>query len=107
MGSSAEYAPADAARVHFGSHRGGGHATPRIVHDDSVDAPPPPPITVIEVVYPAERGAIGLRGSQEPPSWENTTQPSEVRRGSAPVNILLQLLFPAEMHSPSTQRSYT
>lgn len=49
------------------------------MQDAPVDAPPPPPVTVIEVVYPPGRGAIGLRGSQEPLSWESTTEPTEVR----------------------------
>ena len=35
-------------------------------------------MTVVEVLYPPERGVIGLRGSHEPLSWDETTQPSEV-----------------------------
>lgn len=34
--------------------------------------PPPPSVTLVEVVYPAHRGVIGLRGSHEPLSWEHT-----------------------------------
>lgn len=37
--------------------------------------PPPPPVTRVEVVYPAARGTIGLRGSQSPLSWEHTEPP--------------------------------
>ncbi len=48
------------------------------MHDDHHEAPPAPPITVVEVRYPASQGAIGLRGSDAPLSWESTTQPSEV-----------------------------
>lgn len=33
--------------------------------------------TIIEVIYPGHRGAIGIRGSQPPLSWEATTPPSE------------------------------
>lgn len=36
----------------------------------------PPPVTVIEVVYPPHRGAIGLRGSHAPLSWEHTERPA-------------------------------
>lgn len=42
------------------------------------DAPNPPPNTVetlIEVIYPKERGAIGLRGSMAPLNWETTLPP--------------------------------
>src|SRR4051794_3842152 len=39
--------------------------------------PDPPAVTVIEVVYPPHRGAIGLRGSHAPLSWQHTTPPDE------------------------------
>jgi predicted alpha/beta superfamily hydrolase len=32
--------------------------------------------TIVEVVYPAERGSIGLRGSLSPLSWHETTLPT-------------------------------
>ena len=32
--------------------------------------------TIVEVVYPAERGPIGLRGSLNPLSWHETTMPT-------------------------------
>ena len=32
--------------------------------------------TIIEVVYPRERGTIGLRGSASPLSWTETTGPT-------------------------------
>src|SRR3954469_19112057 len=32
--------------------------------------------TIIEVVYPQERGSIGLRGSARPLSWTKTTPPT-------------------------------
>jgi predicted alpha/beta superfamily hydrolase len=38
--------------------------------------PPPPATTVIDVRYPPHRGAIGLRGSHAPLSWEHTTPPT-------------------------------
>lgn len=44
----------------------------------------PPDITVIEVIYPAGRGAIGLRGSTAPLSWE-TTMPPSLREGDRHV----------------------
>lgn len=34
--------------------------------------------TIIEVVYPASRGKIGLRGNQPPLSWEHTQHPARV-----------------------------
>lgn len=40
--------------------------------------PDPPPATVVEVLYPAHRGAIGLRGSLAPLSWEHTEPPAVV-----------------------------
>ncbi|HEY0189764.1 MAG TPA: hypothetical protein VGC42_01495, partial [Kofleriaceae bacterium] len=41
------------------------------------DSPPRQPrgSTVIEVIYPPHRGAIGMRGSRDPLSWEHTTAP--------------------------------
>lgn len=39
---------------------------------------PPPPVTLIEVIYPSHRGKIGLRGSHAPLSWEQTREPDEV-----------------------------
>lgn len=46
-------------------------------------APPPslsrpPPFTAIEVVYPTDKGRIGLRGSHAPLSWEHTEPPVEI-----------------------------
>lgn len=38
----------------------------------------PAPDTTIEVIYPRHRGAIGLRGSVAPLSWEHTTPPTRV-----------------------------
>jgi enterochelin esterase-like enzyme len=38
----------------------------------------PPPVTLIEVIYPAHRGKIGLRGNHAPLSWEHTREPDEV-----------------------------
>ena len=38
--------------------------------------PDPPATTVIEVNYPAHRGAIGMRGNRAPLSWEHTTRPA-------------------------------
>lgn len=35
--------------------------------------------TVIEVVYPARRGTIGIRGSHAPLSWTETTKPTATR----------------------------
>lgn len=32
--------------------------------------------TIVEVVYPASRGSIGIRGSLHPLSWHETTQPT-------------------------------
>ena len=32
--------------------------------------------TIIEVIYPADRGSIGIRGSLSPLSWHHTTQPT-------------------------------
>jgi enterochelin esterase-like enzyme len=46
----------------------------------STSLPPPPPATLVEVVYPASRGAIGLRGSHAPLSWEHTHVPSTLDR---------------------------
>lgn len=51
--------------------------------------PAPPATTVIEVVYPAHRGAIGIRGNRAPLSWERTTPPA-VREGDRHV-------FPVEV----------
>ena len=44
-----------------------------IVLRDREDGPEP---TWIEVRYPAERGAIGLRGNRAPLSWDHTTKPT-------------------------------
>ena len=40
--------------------------------------------TIIEVVYPADRGPIGLRGSAAPLSWTKTT-PANARLGDRSV----------------------
>ena len=37
-----------------------------------------PPITLVEVIYPPDRGTIGLRGNHAPLSWEHTQPPDEV-----------------------------
>jgi predicted alpha/beta superfamily hydrolase len=34
--------------------------------------------TVVQVTYPPERGAIGLRGNHAPLSWEHTMEPDEI-----------------------------
>ncbi len=47
---------------------------------DPVDAPPSE--TLIEVIYPVGRGAIGIRGSHAPLSWEHTEEPKQ-RSGDA------------------------
>jgi enterochelin esterase-like enzyme len=39
---------------------------------------PTPPVTLVEVVYPSQRGKIGLRGSHPPLSWEETRAPDEI-----------------------------
>jgi predicted alpha/beta superfamily hydrolase len=40
--------------------------------------PASPPVTIVEVSYPAHRGRIGLRGSHAPLSWEHTQAPDQV-----------------------------
>lgn len=42
------------------------------------DPPPPARPTLIEVIYPPERGAIGLRGNLRPLSWEHTEKPTKI-----------------------------
>ncbi|CAN5712103.1 hypothetical protein BH09MYX1_BH09MYX1_02420 [soil metagenome] len=39
---------------------------------------PSPRATVVEVIYPAARGRIGLRGSHAPLSWDETAYPVDV-----------------------------
>ncbi len=39
---------------------------------------PSPKPTIVEVIYPAERWRIGLRGSHAPLSWDETKYPSKV-----------------------------
>lgn len=37
----------------------------------------PPAETLIEVIYPSERGPIGIRGSHAPLTWEHTQKPTQ------------------------------
>ncbi len=37
---------------------------------------PSPKVTIIEVIYPPDRGTVGLRGSHSPLSWEVTAPPT-------------------------------
>lgn len=59
--------------------------------------PPPATITVVEVVYPPDRGTIGLRGSHAPLSWEHTERPTELQgdrsifRLSIPAGVVCAL----------------
>jgi enterochelin esterase-like enzyme len=48
-----------------------------MISSESVSIPPPP-VTLIEVVYPAHRGKIGIRGNHAPLSWETTREPDQV-----------------------------
>ena len=53
--------------------------------DEAPSVPEPAPAprrTVIEVVYPHDRGAIGLRGSHAPLSWDHTEAPGRSENGS-------------------------
>ena len=47
-------------------------------------------VTLIDVIYPAHRGAIGLRGDHAPLSWEHTTAPTS-RDGD---RVLFELNIP-------------
>jgi predicted alpha/beta superfamily hydrolase len=51
----------------------------------STSLPPPPPATFVEVIYPAGRGSIGLRGSHAPLSWEHTHSDAAERDGDRVV----------------------
>lgn len=46
--------------------------------------------TVIEVVYPADKGAIGLRGSSAPLSWEHTEPPVSVDGDTHVFKVILR-----------------
>jgi len=52
--------------------------------------------TLIEVVYPAGKGAIGIRGSEAPLSWEHTEPPISVDG-----DVHLSASFCARTTSPS------
>jgi len=48
------------------------------IETDAFEPEPAPWETLIEVVYPPERGRIGLRGNHAPLSWEHTEPPRKV-----------------------------
>ena len=74
---------------------------------------PPKCRTVVEVLYPEDRGAIGLRGSVEPLSWETTLAPTRVEDDrhvfelEVPWGALLELKVVRNDEEWASGRNYT
>lgn len=69
-------------------------------------------MTVVEVIYPCHRGAIGLRGNRDPLSWEHTTGPTRVDGDchvfalAVPVGEVVELKLVRNEESWAAGRNY-